>query len=151
MCQRWPEMGVFLSTAISDIFSEEISWEISPSLCFGGSVCQEIRKPPYSCMLRAHLGITPSGLLLGAEDVFVPGITDRNRHVCPHGGRIGTGSCKYQQCLLPRGNLIKKPQSWKPDNCIFILLVTTEENWKFSQNEAACFSFLNLFQVIGTV
>lgn len=34
-----------------------------------------------------------------------------NRHVCPPGGRMGTGSCKSQQHRLPRENYVRNLQS----------------------------------------
>lgn len=91
-------------------------------------MCQEIRKPPYFCMLRAHLGITASGLLLGDEEGFVPGIADRNTHVCLKVGEQELAAANTSNACSQGGIIFKSPSPEKPDSLIFILLVTTEEN-----------------------
>lgn len=55
----------FLATEISDFSPAEASPETSLSCGFGENVLQKTRKPPDFCSLRAHLGITAPGLLLG--------------------------------------------------------------------------------------
>jgi len=54
---------------------------------------------------------SPRATAWGLKRDLCLALLSRSSHVCPHGRRTGTGSCKSWQHLLPRGNYIQKFQS----------------------------------------